>query len=213
MDEHLGFRGNYKNQIQNITLFAAGMFGNGTYSSFADFYNHTFALTFTSTLNETFTTIPITIVQKLPSASNERELEKSIELALESLPNKVITDVHVSVMFGYDHRAGGPNGMSDDTGIAFFNLNVEFSGYSVKGAQNMLVVKVKPCGNGCTPQITGIDILSATDGSLSFVKQQVASDFMNMECGGRGKCDYTQGYCECFSGHTGEACATQTALI
>merc|ERR1711988_1672568 len=52
----------------------------------------TFALTFTSKLNETFTTIPIVFDF---SSGGFMDMVKDVEFALESLPNKVIDDVHV----------------------------------------------------------------------------------------------------------------------
>merc|ERR1712086_515426 len=54
-----------------------------------------FALTFTSTLNESFTTYPI-YLHNDPSM-----LSHQIELALKSLPNRVITDVEVQTKMGY----------------------------------------------------------------------------------------------------------------
>lgn len=56
-----------------------------------------FALTFTSTLNESFTTYPI-YLHNDPSM-----LSHQIELALKSLPNRVITDVEVQTKMGYIH--------------------------------------------------------------------------------------------------------------
>merc|ERR1711988_2074587 len=61
MDERLDRDDFLMYQIQNITLYAAGTSGNGTNSATSDFYSKTFALTFVSTLNESFTTVPITV--------------------------------------------------------------------------------------------------------------------------------------------------------
>jgi hypothetical protein len=63
-----------------------------------------FALTFTSTLNESFTTYPI-FVHDHPDMFG-----KQVELALKSLPNRVITDVSVTAKMGwlkFNHTADG----------------------------------------------------------------------------------------------------------
>jgi hypothetical protein len=211
MDECLANDAVPRNQIQNLTLYGAGLTGNGTGSTLSDFYNRTFALTFKSTLNESFTTIPIMISEKSSTARTADALEAATELALKSLPNKVITNVKVDVVLAYERRVYTP---LNDTGIAFLNMNVEFSGSSTLGPQNLLMIETAPCNSGCTPQITGLDLMStAPDGVLSFVTEKVASDFDNYECGRRGKCDYESGLCACFAGFTGQACSIQTALM
>lgn len=211
MDECLANDAVPRNQIQNITLYGAGLTGNGTGSTLNEFYNRTFALTFKSTLNETFTTIPIMISEKSSVSRTADALESATELALKSLPNKVITNVNVDVILAYERREYTPY---NDTGIAFLNMNVEFSGSSTLGPQNLLMIETAPCSAGCTPQITGLDLMStAPDGVLSFVTEKVSSDFDNYECGRRGKCDYESGLCACFAGFTGQACSIQTALM
>lgn len=59
MDERDDLTDTALNQIQNITLFAGGPFGNGTGSTFEDFADGTFAITFRSLLNESYTTYPL----------------------------------------------------------------------------------------------------------------------------------------------------------
>eukprot|EP00753_Platysulcus_tardus_P022675 PLAT9882.1.p1 GENE.PLAT9882.1~~PLAT9882.1.p1 ORF type:complete len:328 (-),score=70.34 PLAT9882.1:169-1152(-) len=44
------------------------------------------------------------------------------------------------------------------------------------------------------------------------VAENAAGTGVNTECASRGKCDRSTGICSCFTGFTGENCATQTAL-
>merc|ERR1719231_952945 len=93
---------------------------------------------------------------------------------------------------------------------------VYFTGTSVAGPQNLLMVDTAECLDGCTPQLTGVDVASfvGTDSpGLSYVTEAVAADYNNYECGRRGKCDYDSGLCGCFEGYTGYKCQVQTALI
>merc|ERR1712178_103788 len=107
MDERLNIADAFKYQIQNITLYAAGIDGNGTESSITDFYGGSFALTFTSTLNESFTTIPLLVDTAGGSVTIEKvekNLGHDIEIALQALPNKVVTNVNANVSLGYEFR-------------------------------------------------------------------------------------------------------------
>jgi hypothetical protein len=194
----------------------------------------TFALTFTSKLNETFTTIPIVFDF---SSGGFMDMVKDVEFALESLPNKVIDDVHVEgQMARVDtnneawvdhgdaaHATNGVTGTKPNT-VAGTNINgnsvyfnITFTGENVQGPQNLLTVKTARCWeNGCTPKLTGIE-LQVTDSGATYTAQQVMeltlSDYNSFECGRRGKCDYSTGICECFSGYTGLACGTKTSLV
>merc|ERR1712078_292210 len=58
-------------------------------------WSRTFALTFTSKLNETFTTIPI-VMPASDSVQNMRNFFLDVEHALEALPNGVIDNVKVN---------------------------------------------------------------------------------------------------------------------
>jgi hypothetical protein len=183
---------------------------------------HTFALTFTSKLNETFTTIPIVFDF---STGGFMDMIKDVEFALESLPNKVIDDVHVAGQMArhdtssetwaaHDNDVNTIAGTNTDNNAVYFNIT--FTGENVQGPQNLLTVKTTRCQDGCTPKLTGLE-LQVTKASADYTAQQVIelsqADYNSFECGRRGKCDYTTGICECFSGYTGLACGTITSLV
>merc|ERR1711968_403418 len=165
----------------------------------------TFAITFRSKLNETFSTIPI--VMKLYDTV---DLSNDIRLALLNLPNKVIDGVSVTCEF-----------------MPFLGMivDVEFTGNGVQGAQHPLWVESYECASGCSPKVTGLDIVtdvrvyanydyvSGEYGGGSGTGEHQLADQNSYECGRRGKCDYNTGICDCFSGYTGENCNTQTVLV
>jgi hypothetical protein len=202
--------------------------------------HQTFALSFKTKLNETFTTIPI-YVPPMNVAINQKNLHVlvlDIQAALENLPNNVIdkVEVHGGIFRGEN-----------------IGINVTFVGENVQGPQHPLQVRAYQCADGCTPKISGLDLyLSDSEafsrpfsfgsnkdddkdddtvfspgsgdknGNLDFfndnnIYQYIAevqqSDYNSFECGRRGKCDYTSGICSCFAGYTGNACNTITALV
>lgn len=212
------------------------------------FASKTIALTFTSKLNETYTTMPI-VMDRTTAATGFPEFVKQVEYALESLPNKIIDDVHVAgnwykTTTGTDnyeeaaaYDAGGTNHENhptditdttdsadggDETGSVnqFKNamyLNITFTGENVQGPQNLITVKHIKCDDGCTPKLTGIDLwsntMNVTDISGGGTPTDTITDYNSFECGRRGKCDYSTGICECFSGYTGLSCGTITSLV
>jgi hypothetical protein len=216
MDERLNIADAMKYQIQNITLYAAGNDGQGNSSEIHEFYGKSFALTFISTLNESFTTIPIDIGYDTSVTVTENNLADHITASLKGLPNKVITNVNVNTTLGYETRTAVTN-VAKSADIAFLNIEVEFVGASTMGPQHLLTVEAEKCAIGCTPRIKGLDLMSVdtkpTNSAISFVTEKQAADYNNYECGRRGKCDYDKGLCECFEGFTGEACSIQTALV
>lgn len=156
----------------------------------------TFALTFKSKINETFTTIPI--VFKTASAAEIDDFVTDIQLALLNLPNRVIDGVKADV-----------NKVAKKV-----ELTVTYTGSSVQGPQNYLVVEAENCDfAGCTPRITGLNLESRQD--LAPSNNTVAFEspyYQSYECGRRGKCDYTTGLCRCYLGYTGDNCDTLTTL-
>merc|ERR1711998_603680 len=121
--------------------------------------------------------------------------------ALLGLPNGVIDGVSVNA-----------TSLEDLEGHKVVSFLIYFTGTSVQGPQNLLVVDTAECGKACTPQLTGVDVKSYGD-QLSYVTEAIAADYNNYECGRRGKCDYDSGLCDCFEGYTGYKCQVQTALI
>jgi len=154
-------------QTQVITLKPVGGVGAQL--------GNTFALTFKSRLNETFTTIPIAYYGDTtvsPTSAGYLDLERDVKTALESLPNRVIDAVTVS---------------SATDGSTTTTLTIQFTGDHVQGKQHLLTVRAYKCGDGCTPKLTGLELLPAVSGSTgtAVVKETVAADFNSYECGRR----------------------------
>lgn len=147
----------------------------------------TFALTFKSSINESFTTTPIAY------HATAATFASNIEDALTDLPNYVIDDVTVTAT------------LTDNMNI---DILVTFVGDNVQGPQNLLVLEDFGCSDGCTPKVSGLKLDSGTT-----ITQTTAADHNNYECGRRGKCDYESGLCECFEGYRGLGCNEQTALV
>lgn len=151
----------------------------------------TFALTFKSKLNETFTTTPIVFN---PADAEIANFVADIQNALLRLPNRVIDAIEV--------HADKPTDIE-------LHVNITFVGDHVQGPQHLLLVEDYQCGDGCTPKISGLD--------LKVFRQNITEDRMadynSYECGRRGKCDYDTGLCQCFGGFTGASCNGCTALI
>jgi hypothetical protein len=152
----------------------------------------TFALTFTSRLNETFTTIPIVF-----DDTDMTDLINDIHLALLNLPNRVIDRLSVS---GYRKNRKS------------VEIKVTFTGDAVQGRQNLLKVESYECGAGCTPKLDGLGLQTRVGEHASNTTERVSADKHSFECGRRGKCDYTTGLCQCFTGYTGDNCNTLTTL-
>lgn len=162
----------------------------------------TFALSFRSRLNETYTTIPIVFNPTEPGT-----MAQQIRMALITLPRQVVSDVKVHAD---DNFVAGPT--TPDTFVA----NVTFTGSGNQGFQHLLVFENIICGDGCTPMLTGMDLApsgSTAQSLIANITEIIGGDLNSYECGRRGKCDYETGICECFSGFTGEFCDVCTSLI
>jgi hypothetical protein len=210
----------YKNTLDASGIYSTGLKGQ------------TFALTFRSRLNESFTTIPIVF-----DPVDLNDFVHDIQVALLTLPNRVIDGVTVaagrylttaasyssSAPFNPDSIYGGSpdadgNVWSSSTygNVATRNeirVNVTFTGPSVQGPQHLIKIESYECQNGCTPKLSGLRLQTRANHLQSNVTEMVLADFNSYECGRRGKCDYTSGLCACFLGYTGEACGTLTTLV
>jgi hypothetical protein len=180
-----------KRQVQTIWF-------NFPSSETAAISGRTFALQFKTRLNETFTTIPIAF----PVAAADNTLlplfANDMQLALLKLPNRVIDGVTVVVKK-----------------VSYINFRAEFTftGSSVQGPQHLLTVLNYECGDGCTPKLTGIPSETRVNKINSNITETILADYNSFECGRRGKCDYSTGLCQCFSGYSGDNCNTLHALF
>jgi EGF-like domain len=147
----------------------------------------TFALTFTSKTGDRYTTSAIALTTGAVAGS--------VKSALEALPGNVIDTVSVAQTAFTNPTAA---------------FTVTFSGQNVQGKQNLLEVEHKACETaGCIPWLTGLPTLNAGTSTVATTNTPAVS----VTCGGRGKCKYTTGECECFSGYYGAHCEGQTSLI
>jgi len=212
-----------------ISQFSAGIYSPGMKSQ-------TFALTFRSRLNETFTTIPIVF-----DPVDLNDFVHDIQVALLSLPNRVIDGItvaagrYLSTALTYDTNSyptgQGVNVASvSDTAALDGNpftyattghsvtrneirVNITFTGPAVQGPQHLIEIQSYECQSGCTPKLTGLQLQTRANHLQSNVTEIGLSDFNSYECGRRGKCDYSTGLCACFLGYTGDNCNTLSTLV
>jgi len=185
MDERQNLETSLKYQTQRVTLIAAGALGDGkmtvtgcgadaaytdaaTDACFVDLVGKSFALTFTSKLNQSYTTKPI-IVQDIagatPATQAGAELTTSmaVQSALHELPNYVVDSCDVTCTYEY--------AVGVDALYPSVKCDVKFDGGSVAGPQYLLEVEADKCDSGCTPQLSSpVQLKSAqvTAGAADF---------------------------------------------
>lgn len=211
------------------TSYSASKDSAGIYST--GLKGETFALTFRSRLNETFTTIPIVF-----DPVDLNDFVHDIQVALLQLPNRVIDGVTVAAgryltSAKFYSSNGNPDTIYNPTPDMDGNtwvpggydaksytrneirVNVTFTGPSVQGPQHLLQIEAYECQSGCTPKLTGLRLQTRANHMQSNQTEIVLADFNSFECGRRGKCDYSTGLCNCFLGYTGDSCQTLTTLV
>jgi len=145
-----------------VTLIGAGTLGDGvatgcgatiteaaTDACFGDLVAKSFALTFTSKLNQSYTTKPIIvagITANTDVAGAETATATAVQTALHELPNYVVDDCSVTCTYAY---LPGISKLYPSVACS-----VEFTGGSVAGPQYLLEVEADKCDSGCTPQLS-----------------------------------------------------------
>jgi len=208
-----------KYQIQELRFISDNAeTGSPTTKGVFTLQDETFALTFTSRLNETFTTIPIVF-----DPTDIDDFVNDIQLALLNLPNRVIDGVTVSATkelsvvdtgftSGTDHDGYGA--IANAAALSdMMKVKITFTGEAVQGPQHLLTVEDYECSDGCTPKLTGLSLQYRYDHSKNNITEVELADYNSYECGRRGKCDYDAGICECFTGYSGDNCNSLTTLV
>lgn len=184
-----------ENQVQTICLYEASAAPTGEV-----------ALVYTDLFGTQYTTAAVEV--GAPAAD--------FETALRSLPDHALEDVVVTLVADPDTDCAAiavpPLVTSADVTligtVTYIAYTVEFTGAQVSGRQMLLDVKTDACTDGCQPSRTGLQ----EAGAYYFVAETTVAAGNAYECGRRGKCDYSTGICECFTGFTDEDCSTQSAL-
>merc|ERR1711871_767008 len=137
-----------------------------TDACFVDLVDKSFALTFTSKLNQSYTTKPIIVTKITGStqAAAETATATAVHDALHQLPNYVVDGCTVTCTYEY---AVGVSALYPSV-----KCDIGFTGGSVAGPQYLLEVEADKCDSGCTPQLSSpVQLKSAqfaTTGAADF---------------------------------------------
>lgn len=163
---------------------------------FSDLMGRTFALTFTSRLNQSYTTIPLILNSTeqgdilgnagYAKPNNTMVFQEQVKSALKNLPNYVIDDVEVECdlfymsmnMTAWANRDFGVTGVAGDrfsgAGYPALSCTVEFTGTTVMGPQYLLEVEASECADGCTPKLeNSVNLRSTTNATTEDITTEV----------------------------------------
>merc|ERR1719163_2337920 len=182
MDERLDLTTALNYQTQTVTLIGAGT--TITDTCFSDLVGNSFALTFTSKLNQSYTTKPIIVtamdgadgvaaangaITAAEQAAAETATATAVHDALHQLPNYVVDGCTVTCTYEY---AVGVDALYPSVKCA-----IGFNGGSVAGPQYLLEVEADKCDSGCTPQLSSPvqlkSALVASTAAATYVKTGV----------------------------------------
>jgi len=143
-----------------------------------------------------------------PIALNSEEQQNALDAqaALEALPNSAIPSVQISSTVDLS---------SSDS----ITLSISFTDAANTGKQNTLsadiVYSFEACAEGGqAPYIQNDATLDSVTVNVDHMALTEGSSYEeNVPCGNRGICDASVGTCECFEGHTGEACEIQSVFV
>jgi hypothetical protein len=144
-----------------------------------------------------------------PISLNDVENQNALDAqaALEGLPNSAIPSVQIT-------------SVNDLIGSSQVTLSISFTDPATTGKQNSLAANIVYDADVCTEggQTPYMTNLAAYDTVEVSVHHQALTDAEssyeeNVPCGNRGICDASVGTCECFEGHTGEACEIQSVFV
>merc|ERR1711998_366807 len=169
---------------------------------FTDILGKTFALTFTSKLNQSYTTKPLTI-----AGINDTNLYPALTCMISFTGATVMGPQYLLEVETAECGDGCTPKLENAVNLkSHSRLNVT---NKVFGGDSEGVMSTQ-FADYTTSTMTR---LTQFEDVYSFVKEETTADYNSFECGRRGKCDYSSGECECFEGYMGDRCQTQTALI
>ena len=120
---------------------------------FTDLLNKTFALTFTSKMNQSYTTKPL-VLNETAATNMTQAFSFDVRKALIELPNYVIDDVDVDCQLMFV-LADAPETRVEEHHSLYPALSclIAFTGDTVMGPQYLLEVETDECLDGCTPKL------------------------------------------------------------
>ena len=120
---------------------------------FTDLLNKTFALTFTSKMNQSYTTKPL-VLNETAATNMTQAFSFDVRKALIELPNYVIDNVDVDCQLMFVLADAPETRVEEHTSLyPALSCLIAFTGDTVMGPQYLLEVETDECLDGCTPKL------------------------------------------------------------